>query len=81
VLTPTLKMIRKEKRLTQQTVAEKAGIPRSTYSNIELGLKDTTAKKARKIADALGITLDEFSNALNASVSSTNDSMTGTENN
>lgn len=49
-----LKKIREEKNLTQQEVADRAGISRTTYTNIELGNKNPSFEVARNIKCALG---------------------------
>lgn len=47
--------IRKNMNLTQQNVAEKAGISRAYYTEIELGVKNPTVITAQKIAKILNI--------------------------
>ncbi|MEH7354034.1 helix-turn-helix transcriptional regulator [Neobacillus drentensis] len=44
---------RKERGLTHEQVAEKSGITRAYYTNIEAGRKDPSMGVAKKIADAL----------------------------
>lgn len=46
--------LRKQVGLTQQEVAEKSQIERSTYSQYELGRRTPTVSNAKKIASALG---------------------------
>lgn len=55
-----LKKMRLEKKLTQQQIADKAGIHRTTYTNIELGTKDPSFKVARSIKDILGTNDDDI---------------------
>lgn len=51
-----LKTARKEKGYTQQQLADKAGVKRTTISNLEIGTsKEPRTKNAKKIAEVLGI--------------------------
>lgn len=47
--------VRKSKEISQEKLAEMAGIDRSYMGNIERGEKNITLKKAYEICDALGI--------------------------
>ena len=54
-------LLRKEKGLSQNQLAKKAGIGQTTLNNIELGNKKTpTADTLQKIATALGVSMAEF---------------------
>lgn len=54
---------RKEKGITQETLAKLAGIPYTTLAKIESGqVKNPTINTLIKIAAALEITLDELIN-------------------
>lgn len=55
-----LKKVRNEKDLTQQEVADRAGIERSYYTNIELGSKNPSLKTALKIKQALSYYEDDL---------------------
>ena len=44
--------------LTQVALAQAAEVSQATLSTIEAGTADVTLSKARKLADALGVTLD-----------------------
>jgi len=55
-----LKKIREAKGMTQREVAECLKMKQSDISVIENGKKDVYLKTAVKIADYLGITLDEL---------------------
>lgn len=44
-----LKEVRLEKSLTQEELAKRIGIDRSTYTNIELGYKNPSLRVALKI--------------------------------
>lgn len=48
-----LREIRLKKGLTQEELARKIGIDRSTYTNIELGYKNPSLKVALKIKEEL----------------------------
>jgi DNA-binding XRE family transcriptional regulator len=51
---------RKQLSLTQEQVAEKSGITRAYYTNIEAGRKEPSMGVAKKIADALLTTVDQI---------------------
>lgn len=55
-----LRKIRKAKEMTQQQLAEKVGIKRESISNVESGKNNFCLPNAQKIANALGVTLDEL---------------------
>ena len=59
-----LREIRINKNLLQKDLAEKSNISSSYYSLIEKGLRNPSIDTAKCIATSLGITLDEFYNAL-----------------
>jgi len=50
----TIKEIRLSKKLTQQQLAVKAGIPRSVISRIESGKRNLTLETLMNIADSMG---------------------------
>jgi DNA-binding XRE family transcriptional regulator len=50
----TIREIRLSKKLTQQMLAVKAGIPRSVVSRIESGKRNVTLKTLMNIADSMG---------------------------
>lgn len=52
--------VRKSKGISQETLAEIAGIDRSYMGNIERGEKNITLKKAYEICDALGIDIKDL---------------------
>lgn len=47
--------VRKGKGISQERLAEMAGIDRSYMGNIERGEKNITLKKSSEVCDALGI--------------------------
>ncbi len=55
-----LQRIRREKDLTQATVAAKANINVNTYAKIERGIQTATIPMLENIADTLGIELSEL---------------------
>lgn len=52
--------VRKSKGISQEALAEIAGIDRSYMGNIERGEKNITLKKAYEICDALGIHIKDL---------------------
>lgn len=52
--------LRKEKRMTQATLAEAAGVNRITIAKYETGRINPTLESAHKIASALGCTVDDL---------------------
>ena len=55
-----LRNYRKKLKLTQREAAELAGIPRPTYTMIELGRRNPTQRTMQRIADGLHISPDIF---------------------
>jgi len=55
-----LKKARKIAGLTQAEIAKKVGIARSTYTNIELGIKNPSFNVATKIKRVLNINDDDI---------------------
>lgn len=55
-----LKEARKKKGLTQNDVADAAGMNRAAYSNIEIGKRSPSVKLAKKIAEVLGFNWTKF---------------------
>lgn len=49
-----LKSLREQIGLSQKDVAERAGIPRSTYAQFEVGRRNPTVANAQKVALVLG---------------------------
>jgi len=52
--------IRKEKGLSQEELALRAGIDKSYISHVENGLKNITCYKLNQIAKALGVKITEL---------------------
>lgn len=55
-----LRILRKEKRLTQEELSEKIGIKRPTISNYEIGRRAPHLSELRRIAEFFGVGLDYF---------------------
>lgn len=55
-----IKIYRKQKHISQKKMAEILKIPYSTYSNYENNNRTPTADILKKIADALGITVNDL---------------------
>ena len=55
-----LKILRKEKCMTQQDIADKLGIKRATISNYEIGRRSPHLSELRRIAEFYGVGLDYF---------------------
>lgn len=56
----TLKEIRREQRYTLQAVAEKTGIPLSTYTAYEGGYRTPRVDAAIKIAKFFGVKVEDI---------------------
>ena len=55
-----LRNIRKAKNLKQYHVAERCGIHKNNYTNIERGKRNITISKAKAITTALDVPLDQL---------------------
>lgn len=55
-----LRQLRQSKKLTQEEVAEKVDITRSTISNYEIGRRTPHLKDLQKLARVFGVGLDYF---------------------
>lgn len=56
-----IRELRLQKRLTQEELAKRAGVTRTTICNIENGVQDDIkVKNLKGIADALGVSLSEL---------------------
>jgi len=56
-----IKKLRELKNLTQSHMAEEMGISQSAYSKIELGETEVSYNKLNRIAEILGMSIDEIS--------------------
>ena len=55
-----LRILRKEKRMTQQELADQLGIKRATISNYEIGRRSPHLSELRRISEYFGVGLDYF---------------------
>jgi len=55
-----IKRLREDKNMTQEDLAQILGVTSSNISQIESGDRGLNISKAQKIAQALGITIDEL---------------------
>ena len=58
-----VKVWREHRGLTQQALADAAGLPQSTVARLESGARKGTVAQMRRLASALGITLDTLCGA------------------
>lgn len=56
----TLKEFREQKGLSQTELANRVGLKQTTISQYENGTRRPNLSIAKKVADALGMTLDDF---------------------
>ncbi len=56
----TIAVLRLRAGLTQSQLAKKLDAPQSSISRLEAGRENPSFERAKKISDALGVTLDEF---------------------
>lgn len=61
-LSERLKEVRKSKKLTQQELAEKAGLHLTYVGHLELGKYHPTVYVMWKISKALGVSMNELTN-------------------
>ena len=55
-----LRELRKEKGISQETLAHKAEIDRTYMTSVENGRRNISIKNIEKILDALGVSFNEF---------------------
>ncbi len=55
-----IQQLRKKKGLTQEFLAQKIGVSRPTYLQIEQGKRDLTINEARKLADIFDLSFENF---------------------
>jgi transcriptional regulator with XRE-family HTH domain len=65
-LAAVLRRLRQERNLSQQTLASAAGITTGSYAKHELGRINPTWTSVRAIAEALGVTLKQLAEAVEA---------------
>ena len=60
MLNENIKRLRKEKGLTQKGLAEKIGVSTAFISQVENGISKPSDDNLKKIADVLGVTVNEL---------------------
>jgi len=55
-----IRALRKERKWTQEWVAEKAGVSVRYYAQVERGQRNPSLVSLQKIADGLGVTLEDI---------------------
>lgn len=60
IIGENLHQIRTAKKMTQEQLAEKAGLSTSFYANVECGNKMVSVVTLRKLADVLGVSTDSL---------------------
>lgn len=60
ILYKKIKLLRERNAFSQEYLAEKLGISRPTYVQIEKGERDLTISEARKLASIFGLSLENF---------------------
>jgi XRE family transcriptional regulator len=53
-----IKELRKQARLSQQTLADQIGVFRNTISNWETGYSQISLENAKKVAEYFGVTIE-----------------------
>ena len=53
-----IKELRKQARLSQQTLADQIGVFRNTISNWEIGYSQISLENAKKVAEYFGVTIE-----------------------
>ena len=53
-----IKELRKQAKLSQQTLADQIGVFRNTISNWETGYSQISLENAKKVAEYFGVTID-----------------------
>ncbi|MEA2088270.1 MAG: DUF4065 domain-containing protein [Patescibacteria group bacterium] len=59
-MTTFIKKLRQEHDISQEFLAEKIGVSRPTYAQIESGARDMSVKEAQKLAQFFGLSLENF---------------------
>ncbi|MDO8499590.1 MAG: helix-turn-helix domain-containing protein [bacterium] len=59
-----IKQLRLQKKLSQSEIAQKMGMPRTSYVSFEQGKRDISLSEAAILADVFGISLEELKNGV-----------------
>ena len=62
-LADNIRALREASGLTQQKMAQRSGVPRPTWANLESGRANPTVQVLIKVADSLGVRLEELLSA------------------
>lgn len=62
----SIRQVRRAKEITQKEMAESLQVHVQTYRRIEMHPEEATIAQARKIADKLGMSYDDFNFAPNS---------------
>lgn len=65
MLGDVIRSLREKKGFTQEEAAKKLGIPRSTYSNYELGKREPDLKTIKDIADFYSVNITDLAEVKN----------------
>lgn len=60
MLNDKIRKVRREKDISQALLAEKIGLNQTQLSKIEKGIRKVDAIELKKIADALGVNINEL---------------------
>ncbi len=71
----TIKTIRNSKNMTQEELAEKAGLDRTYISGIERGVRNITLESLEQIVNALEITIISFLKDLQLTIGENNNTL------
>ena len=55
-----IKKLRKQAKLSQQTLADQIGVFRNTISNWETGYSQISLENAKKVAEYFGVTIEDL---------------------
>jgi transcriptional regulator with XRE-family HTH domain len=55
-----LRALREKRKMTQETLAKKAGVSRAYLSRLEMGLHDPPLSRLRKLAKALRVGVEDL---------------------
>ena len=67
-LSEQLRRLRESRGLSQKALAEKSGVPRPTIAHLESGQANPTLSVVVRVAQALGVSMDELTQAFEAPV-------------
>src|SRR3954471_9271288 len=68
MLAANLRRLRERRKLTQQDLAERSGVPRPTLAHLESGEANPTLSVMVRVAEALGTSIEELIGRVEAAV-------------